>query len=75
MWKRNRSRRPVLASERMGGSERPASSPAMARYKPIDTQPWFLPVDLAADLLPGTVEHALHHVREHAIDLTPFDVR
>jgi hypothetical protein len=34
-----------------------------------------LPVDLAAQLLPGTFEHALHHLLEHAIDLTPFDAR
>jgi transposase len=47
----------------------------MARYKPIDTQPKFLPVDLAAQLLPGTFEHALHYLLEHAIDLTPFDAR
>jgi transposase len=47
----------------------------MARYKPIDTQPKFIPVDLAAQLLPGTFEHALHHLLEHAIDLTPFDAR
>lgn len=47
----------------------------MARYKPIDTQPKFLPVDLAAQLLPGTFEHALHHLLDHAIDLTPFDAR
>lgn len=47
----------------------------MARYKYIDTQPKLLPVDLAAQLLPGTFEHALHHLLEHAIDLTPFDAR
>jgi transposase len=47
----------------------------MARYQFIDTQPKFLPVDLAAQLLPGTFEHALHHLLEHAIDLTPFDAR
>ncbi len=75
MWKRNRSRRLVLASKRMCGSERPSSSPAMARYKCIDTQPKFLPVDLAAQLLPGTFEHALHHLLEHAIDLRPIDAR
>jgi transposase len=47
----------------------------MARYKRIDTQPKFLPVDLARQLLPGTFEHAVHHLLEHAIDLTPFDAR
>ena len=30
----------------------------MARYTHIDTNPRFLPVDLARQLLPGTFEHA-----------------
>ena len=47
----------------------------MARYKYIDTNPRFLPVDLARQLLPGTFEHALHHLLEHAIDLSAFDAR
>lgn len=47
----------------------------MARYKYIDTQPKLIPVDLTAQLLPGTFEHALHHLLDHAIDLTPFDAR
>ncbi len=47
----------------------------MARYKPVDTQPEFVAIDLAAQLLPGTFEHALHHLLEQAIDLTPFDAR
>jgi transposase len=47
----------------------------MARYKHIDTQPKFLPVDLARQLLPGTFEHAVHHLLEHAIDLSAFDAR
>ncbi len=47
----------------------------MTRYKPDDTQPKFVAVDLAAQLLPGTFEHALHHLLEQAIDLTPFDAR
>ncbi len=47
----------------------------MARYKHIDTQPKFLPVDLARQLLPGSFEHAVHHLVEHAIDLTPFEAR
>jgi len=47
----------------------------MARYKQIDTQPKFLPVDLARQLLPGTFEHAVHHLLEHAIDLSVFDAR
>lgn len=47
----------------------------MAHYKHIDTNPRFLPVDLARQLLPGTFEHALHHLLEHAIDLSAFDAR
>src|SRR5450759_1296478 len=52
-------------------------SPAslMARYKYIDTNPRFLPVDLARQLLPGTFEHALNHLLDHAIDLSAFDGR
>ena len=47
----------------------------MARYKYIDTNPRFLPVDLARQLLPGTFEHALNHLLDHAIDLSSFDGR
>ena len=47
----------------------------MARYKPIDTNPRFLAVDLAQQLLPGTFEHALHHLLDRAIDLSHFDAR
>ena len=46
----------------------------MARYKHIDTSPRFLPVDLAQQLLPGTFEHAVHHLLTHAIDLSAFDL-
>jgi hypothetical protein len=47
----------------------------MARYKYIDTSPRFLPVDLAAQLLPGTFEHAAHHLLHEAVDLSRFDAR
>jgi transposase len=47
----------------------------MARDKPVDTQPTFVAIDLAAQLLPGTFEHALYHLLEQAILLTPFDAR
>ena len=47
----------------------------MARYKRIDTNPRLLPVNLAAQRLPGTFEHAVDHLLEHAIDLTGFDAR
>ena len=47
----------------------------MARYKRIDTSPRFLAVDLERQLLPGTFEHALNYLIDHAIDLKPFDGR
>jgi transposase len=47
----------------------------MARYKHIDSNPRFLPVDLARQLLPGTFEHALNHLIDHELDLTYFDAR
>ena len=47
----------------------------MARFKYIDTQPKLIPVDLAQQLLPGTFEHALHHLLDRAIDLSHFDAR
>lgn len=47
----------------------------MARYKPIDTSPRFIAVDLASQLLPGTFEHALNHLLDHEIDLSGLDAR
>jgi len=47
----------------------------MARYKYIDTNPRFLAVDLARQLFPGTFEHAVNHLLDHAIDLSRFDIR
>ena len=47
----------------------------MPRYKYIDTNPRLLAIDLAQQLLPGTFEHALHHLLEHELDLTCFDAR
>jgi transposase len=47
----------------------------MARYKYIDTSPRFLPVDLARQLLPGTFEHAAHHLLTRELDLSGFDAR
>lgn len=47
----------------------------MAHYKFIDTNPKFLPVDLARQLLPGTFEHAVNHLFDGAIDLSVFDAR
>ena len=47
----------------------------MARYKPIDTSPRFLAVDLQRQLLPGTFEHALNQLIDHELDLSSFDAR
>jgi hypothetical protein len=47
----------------------------MARYKPIDTSPRFIAVDLERQLLPGTFEHALNHLVDHQLDLSRFDAR
>ena len=47
----------------------------MARYKYIDTNPHFLSVDLARELLPGAFEHAVNHLLDHEVDLPHFDAR
>ncbi|WP_411279860.1 transposase [Gemmatimonas sp.] len=47
----------------------------MARYQYIDTNPQFLAVDRTKQLLPGTFEHALHHLRSGVIDRSHFDAR
>ncbi len=47
----------------------------MARYKPIDTRPRFIAVDLERQLLPGTFEHALNYLIDHRLDLSRFDAR
>ena len=47
----------------------------MARYKVVNTNPQFLSVDLARQLLPGTFEHALNHRLDHEVDLAHFDAR
>jgi transposase len=47
----------------------------MARYKPIDTSPRFIAVDLERQLLPGTFEHALNYLVDHELDLSSFDAR
>ena len=48
---------------------------AVARYKCVDTNPQFLSVDLARQLLPGTFAYALNHLLDHEVDLTHFDAR
>ena len=47
----------------------------MPRYKVIDTNPQFLAVDLAKQLMPGSFEHAVHHLVTHELDLSAFDAR
>ena len=47
----------------------------MARYKAIDTSPRFLAVDMEKQLLPGSFEHAVHHLLDHEFDLSLFDAR
>ena len=47
----------------------------MARYKSIDTNPRLLAVDLAAQLVPGTFEHAVQHLMTQELDLSLFDGR
>ena len=47
----------------------------MARYQDVDTQPRFLPIDLARQLPPGSFEHALNHLLDHELDLSGFDAR
>jgi transposase len=44
----------------------------MARYRDVDMQPKFIPVDFAKQILPGTFEHALHVLIDHELDLSPF---
>jgi transposase len=53
----------------------PAALRLMARYKYIDTNPRVLPVDLARQLIPGSLEHAVKHLRDGPIDLSAFDAR
>jgi transposase len=44
----------------------------MARYRDVDMQPKFIPVDFAKQILPGTFEHALHVLIDDELDLSPF---
>jgi transposase len=47
----------------------------MARFKPVDMSPRFLAVDLHAQVLPGTFEHALCHLIDHELDLSELEAR
>ena len=48
----------------------------MPRYKDYDyDQLMMVPVSLEDQLMPGTLEYAIHHVVEHRLDLSMFDDR
>ncbi len=48
----------------------------MARYKPNDyNQLMMVPVSLEEQLIPGTLEYAIHHVVEERLDMSIFDDR
>ena len=47
----------------------------MARFTYVDTSPRFIAIDLQRQLLPGTFEHAVNHLLDHAIDLSRFAAR
>lgn len=47
----------------------------MACYKLVDRSPRFLPVDLAAQLMPGSFEHALDLLIDTEIDLSGIEKR
>lgn len=48
----------------------------MARYKPYDyNQRLMVPISLADQLIPGTLEYAIHHVIEERLDLSRFNKR
>ncbi|MBS1211068.1 MAG: family transposase [Proteobacteria bacterium] len=46
-----------------------------ARYKPIDTRPRLLALDLHKLLLPGSLAYAVNHLLDHDFDLFGFDAR
>lgn len=47
----------------------------MARFKPIHKGLKLLPVDFDRQVIPGSFEHALCHLVDHALDLTTFHKR
>ena len=47
----------------------------MARYKPVDRSPRFLPVVLSEQILPGTYEFTLDHMVDNELDLSALDAR
>jgi transposase len=48
----------------------------MARYKSYNyNQLMMIPVSLEEQLIPGTLEYAIHHIVEERLELTLFDYR
>ena len=47
----------------------------MARFKPIHKGLKLLPVDFDRQIIPGSFEHALCHLVDHELDLSPFQAR
>ena len=47
----------------------------MARYKPVDRNPKFIPVVLSEQLQPGSFEFTLDHLIDHELDLSALDAR
>ncbi|KRB85156.1 IS1182 family transposase [Noviherbaspirillum sp. Root189] len=47
----------------------------MARFKPVDMNPRFLPIVLEQQIQPGTFEHALNVLIDTEFDLTPLAAR
>ena len=44
----------------------------MARFRDVDMQPKFIPVDFSRQILSGTFEHALNVLVDDELDLSPF---
>ena len=44
----------------------------MARYREVDRSPKFIAVDFAAQILPGTFEHAVDVLVDGDLDLSAF---
>jgi len=48
----------------------------MARYKNYDyNQLMLIPLSLEEQLMPGTLEYAIHHIVEERLDMSIFDER
>jgi hypothetical protein len=45
----------------------------MARFRDVDMQPKLIPVDFAAQILPGTFEHALSVLVDDDLELSAFE--